>query len=391
MFAYGITDKGFNRKRLDQLLKELNSELKSIFGENFNVSPESPDGQINGVVSESNANLWEIAEIAYNCFSPSDAIGNALSNLVQLNGITRLDSSPSIVNLNMTGKDGTQIPAGSLVSTIDTGAQFKTDNNVTIESGAATVVAKATVKGPIIAKAGTVTKIDNPVSGWHSVDNPRDAEIGRYEETDVELRARRERSVARDAQAIVDAIYAGIANVAGVVNVVVLENDQNVTDKNGLPPHSFQVIATGGSDQDIANMIWLKKPAGILSFGDTTTEINDSQGLSHKISFSRPTTKDVYVRIEIKPFDNYPKNGDELIKNAVVDYANGELLENRGFGVSDDVILTRLYTPTNSVNGHEIVSIQIGLSVDSLGENNIAISPTEIASFAADRIEVVLS
>lgn len=66
MSEFGISAEGFKRKRLDQLLAELNDEVKSIFGDNFNVSPESPDGQVNGTISESNANLWEIAEESYN-------------------------------------------------------------------------------------------------------------------------------------------------------------------------------------------------------------------------------------------------------------------------------------------------------------------------------------
>jgi hypothetical protein len=84
MSDYGVSSTGFKRKRLNLLLEELNSEVKAIFGDNFNVSPESPDGQINGVVSESNANLWELAEEAYNAFNPKAASGVTLRNLVQL-------------------------------------------------------------------------------------------------------------------------------------------------------------------------------------------------------------------------------------------------------------------------------------------------------------------
>ena len=98
---FGITPEGFNRKRLDQLLNELNDEVKSIFGDNFNVSPESPDGQVNGTISESNANLWEIAEESYNAFNPSAATGVTLSNLVQLNGITRLSCHFIQVSINI--------------------------------------------------------------------------------------------------------------------------------------------------------------------------------------------------------------------------------------------------------------------------------------------------
>jgi len=389
MSEYGVTNTGFNRKRLDLLLEELNNEVKSIFGDNFNVSPESPDGQINGVISESNANLWEIAEEAYNAFNPSAATGVTLSNLVQLNGITRLPAFASLVQLSVTGTVGLTIPAGSLVSTSDTSDQFATDIDVILDgSGNGLVFASAVNTGPTIALAGSITEIDTPITGWDTVTNGADAITGTNEETDVELRARRERSVARDAQAIIDAIYAGVANVPGVTQTTVLENDTNITDVNGLPPHSFHVIVLGGVDEDIGDVIWLKKPAGILSFGTTTVEISDSQGIPHDISFSRPTTIDIYVEVDITTFDDYPANGDDLIKQAIVDYANGELVEGRGFALSDDVIYTRLYTPINSVQGHEIDALKIGTSPSPTGTINIPIDVDEISRFLIVNIVV---
>jgi uncharacterized phage protein gp47/JayE len=389
MSDYGISSEGFKRKRLDQLLEELNSEVKSIFGDNFNVSPESPDGQINGTISESNANLWEIAEESYNAFNPSAATGVTLSNLVQLNGITRLPATPSRVQLSLTGTAGTIIPIGSLVSTSDTSDQFSTEVQITLDgAGNGSVFANAVNTGPISALSGTVTEIDTPITGWASVDNLADAQLGTNEETDVELRARRERSVARDAQAIIDAIFAAVANVPGVTQTVVLENDTDVTDSNGLPPHSFQVIVVGGVDEEIANVIWLKKPAGILSFGSTTTQILDSQGISHDISFSRPTTVDIYVEVDLTVFPEYPANGDDLIKQAIVDYANGDLVTGREFGLSDDVIYTRLYTPINYVQGHEIDALRIGLTPSPTGTVNIPISATETSNFIISNIVV---
>lgn len=389
MSDYGISPEGFKRKRLDQLLEELNDEVKAIFGDNFNVSPESPDGQINGVISESNANLWEIAEESYNAFNPSAATGNTLSNLVQLNGITRLAATSSRSQVSLTGTPGTVIPANSLISTNDTGDQFSTESDVTLDgSGNASVFASSVDTGPISALAGTLTEIDTPITGWSSANNPADADEGTNEETDAELRARRERSVARDAQAIIDAIFAGVADIEGVTQVVVLENDTNLIDTNGLPPHSFHVIAVGGVDQDIADIIWLKKPAGILSFGSTTVEVTDSQGIPHDISFSRPTEIDIYVEVDLTTFSEYPSNGDDLIKQAIVDYANGDLVEGRGFGLSDDVIYTRLYTPINSVQGHEIDGLRIGTSPSPTGTDNIPISITEISKFTIANIVV---
>lgn len=389
MSDYGISSEGFKRKRLDQLLEELNDEVKAIFGDNFNVSPESPDGQINGVISESNANLWEIAEDSYNAFNPSAATGNTLSNLVQLNGITRLPATSSRAQLSVTGTAGTTIPSGSLVSTSDTGDQFSTEVDVTLDgAGNGSVFANAVNTGPITALAGTITEIDTPITGWSTVNNSADAQLGTDEETDVELRARREQSVARDAQAIIDAIFAGVANVPGVTQTVVLENDTDVVDSNGLPPHSFQVIVVGGVDEEIGDVIWLKKPAGILSFGSTTVQIIDSQGIPHDISFSRPATIDIYVEVDLTTFAEYPANGDDLIKQAIVDYANGDLIAGRGFSLADDVIYTRLYTPINSVQGHEIDALRIGTSPSPTGTSNIPIGPTETSQFLTVNITV---
>lgn len=386
---YGISSSGFNRKRLDTLLSELNSEIKAIFGDNFNVSPESPDGQINGVISESNANLWEIAEEAYNAFNPSSATGNTLSNLVQLNGITRLAATKSRVQVAITGAPATIIPLGSLISTSDTKSQFETEAEITLDgAGNGTVFANSVLTGPIQALAGTLTVIDTPVTGWLTCTNALDATPGTNEETDVQLRARRERSVARDSKAIVDAIYSSIANIDGVTQVIVLENDTNATDLNGLPPHSFRAIVVGGDDANIAEAIWLNKPAGILSFGSVTESVLDSQGISHNISFSRPTTIDIYVEITLSTNAEYPADGDELIKQYIVDYANGELVAGAGFSLGEDVIYSRLYTPINYVPGHDVTDLQIGIVDPASGTSNIAIDIDEISNFLIANIVV---
>jgi len=390
MSEYGISSTGFKRKRLNLLLEELNSEVKAIFGDNFNVSPESPDGQVNGVISESNANLWELAEEAYNAFNPKAAAGTTLSNLVQLNGITRLAATRSHVELTLTGDSGTVIPEGSLISTSDTGDELSTDVSVTIDgTGNAIVQATALEFGPITMLAGTITEIDNPVTGWDTVNNTADAIEGTNEESDPDLRARRQRSVARDAQAIIDGIRAAVENIDNVTQAVVLENDTDAVDGKGLPAHSFQVVVSGGADIDVADAIWLKKPAGIQAFGDITEQIIDSQGVSHDISFSRPTAVTIYVEVTITTFAEYPANGDDLIKQAIVDYANGDLVDNRSFGLADDVIYTRLYTPINSVAGHEIDDLQISISSPASGTANIAIAVDEIADFQIANITVV--
>jgi len=385
----GITLTGFKRKRLDEIKSDLETLFRSVYGNNLNVSPESPDGQIIGLLAGSFSDLWEIAEGAYNAFNPSAATGAALSNLVQINGITRNEASSSVATLTFTGTDGTSIPAGTLVSHVTSQEQFATDSAVTISGGSINVTATALNTGVIEASAGTLTEIETPITGLNAVTNIEDANVGSERETDVELRARRLRSLAISAQSTVDSLYAVISNLEFVTQVTVLENDTDIIDANGLPPHSVQVIVVGGLDEDIANAIWLNKPAGITSFGDESVVISDSQGLLHTINFSRPDTIDIYVQVQLTKFSNYPANGDDLIKQAIVDYANGDLVNGRGFGLGDDVIFSELYTPINSIVGHQIDELYISISPVPTSQSNIIIDIGEISNFLVDNIEVI--
>lgn len=385
----GVTTSGFSRKRLDEILADKNAAVKGVLGDNLNLSPESPDGQINGVYSESDANLWELAEACYNAFAPSKAVGNTLSDLVQINGITREPAVASTVTLDITGTNGTLIPQGSLVSAVDNSSTFSTDADVTIIAGVASVSATSIVTGPISAPIGTLTNIDNPITGWSTVTNSNPAVEGQNEETDAELRARRELSVTRAAKAIVNAILAEILSVDGVEKAFVYDNDTSVTDPNtGTPANQFQCVVLGGSDIDVATAIFNEKPVGISSFGTTTTVVLDSQGFSHNINYTRPAAIPIYVIVNLTTNGNFPSGGIDDIKQNIVDYANGILVQGRGFSVGETVINSELYTPINLVPGHTVDSLLIGLAPNPTLSDDIAIAFNEVSEFTAANIEV---
>jgi len=389
MADYGITDIGFVRKRLDEILNDKNSAVQAIFGPDINLTPQSPDGQINGTLSESDAALWELAQACYDAFNPDAAVGNILSNLVQLNGITRLPATPSIVELSLTGTDSTVIPQGSIVSTAS-GIQYSTDSEVTI-SGATLVNASAVIPGATISLAGTITEIDTPVAGWSTVTNPLDAVIGQDEETDSELRIRRQQSVAFPSQSLLESIFSAIANLEGVDSVIVLENDTNVVDSNGQDPHSIQAIVQGGDSSEIAEAIFNEKATGITTVGSTTVAVLDVMGIPHDINFQRPVEVDIYVIVNLTTNSNYPGNGDDLIKQAIVDFANGDLVgcaAENGFSVGDDVIHSLLYTPINTVPGLTVDSLFIDITPSPSSTADIAIDFNELANFLSTNITV---
>lgn len=79
---YGITPAGFNRKRADEILADLNTGVQGVFGVSVDLSPTSPDGQFNGLMADEIAFLWELAEDIYHSFDPFQAEGTRLDSVM---------------------------------------------------------------------------------------------------------------------------------------------------------------------------------------------------------------------------------------------------------------------------------------------------------------------
>lgn len=231
--------------------------------------------------------------------------------------------------------------------------------------GLTTVIGQET--GSIEENAISITIISTPTLGWDGVWNPTEAVTGSSKETDAEYRLRLRNTKFQRATNIIESMYTSLYNTDGVTEVIILENDTDVVDEYGNPPHSFLVIVEGGLSSEIARNIWLNRPAGILSNGHITITIIDSFGYPREISFSRPVPKNVYVSMTLTTDSNFPANGESLIKQAVVDYINT-------LKIGEDVIYSRLYTPINSVPGHQIDSLTVGFDPNPTGTGNLIIS-----------------
>jgi len=383
--AFGLSPDGFNRKRLSDIKSELEASYKLIFGDNIDVSPQSVFGQIIGIHSEREADLWEQAEFIYNAFYPSTAQGVQLSNVVTLNGIVRQEATKSTATITCTGANGTIIPIGSIVSTSDTKEQFVSITEGTIAAGTTSIAFESVNDGAIEAVAGTLTVIDTPIFGWEAANNSNDAELGQDEETDAELRDRRTLSTQALGQNLVDSLFGQISNLDNVTDVLVISNGTDgIVD--GIPPHQFLTVVEGGDVEEIANTIWLNTPQGIASHGASTEAIIDSQGFTQDIKYSRPAEIDIYFKVTIVTDPAlYSISGDVDVQAAIANYGNSN------FGISDDVILSQFYTAINTVPGIISIDLRIGLSASPTGTANLAIGLEEISKYDTTRVEMIVS
>jgi uncharacterized phage protein gp47/JayE len=98
-------------------------------------------------------------------------------------------------------------------------------SNLQITSTSSPIYFLAQTYGPIAAPANTLTEIVTPVAGWTSLTNPQAGITGRNQETDAELRLRREQSLHLLGAATVEAIRSRLLQeVPGVISVTVFEN-----------------------------------------------------------------------------------------------------------------------------------------------------------------------
>lgn len=262
---------------------------------------------------------------------------------------------------------------------------FEVSTNITINKILKLGLVACDEIGPLPQLANSITTIATPVLGWDSVTNPEEATLGRYKETDEELRERFRNSKFMQSANIIESLLDGLRNVDGVTDVVVYENDGDVTDAYGVPAKSFMPIVLGGSNTAVAQTIWTNKPTGILSHGNTAVTIYDSQNRPHQINFMRPASIPIYVSVDVSSTGSLAGDAVAKIKQAV--YEN--LVAN--YSIGDDIIYSRLYTPVNSVPGHQVNSLTLGTAPTPVGTSNIVIDFDEVGTFSLDYITVTVT
>lgn len=261
---------------------------------------------------------------------------------------------------------------------------FETTVNLEITKSENIAIVRSDAVGPIGEPANAIVTILVPVSGLDSAYNPTEATTGRFLETDEELRERFRNSKFVQAANILEAMIDALRNVEGVTDVAVYENDTDIVDMFGVPARSFMPIVLGGLSTTIAETIWQNKPLGILSAGDVTVQVADSQGFFHAISFKRPVEIPIYIDIEIEDTGGLAGDAALQIQQAILAYVEST------YFIGDDVIYSRFYTPINSVPGHAVNSLTIGTAPAPIGMTNIAIDFDEVATFDIDNITVTI-
>lgn len=388
---WGVTTTGFNKKILDDLITEIEDAERADIDPALNLGPDSVFGQLNGIIGDKLRELWDLGEAIYRALYPDSATGDALENVASINGVFKQAATKSTVTVTITGTPATNIPIGRVISVAGTGDRFVTLATVVIGGGGTVDVAcEAEETGPVAAPAGTLTVIETPVGGWASVTNPLDAELGTNEEGDAALRVRRLEILFNPGAGTLESILAGVSEVVDVVDVFAFENTSMITNGDGVPAKSFEIVVEGGTDAAIAAAIFTKKPAGILAFGTTTVAVADSQAINHDISFSRPVDVPIYVSLTVAVIPSVFGGGNEAEGIAQVEAA--VVAEGDALGIGDDVIALKIKcSPLDGVPGVVDVTVfTIGTAPAPVGIINIPLTNRQVSTFDTSNVVVTV-
>lgn len=378
---------GITIQTLSEILDEREANLQTFLGTDFTISGDNAIANLQLADADREFDLQELLLYIAMQLDPDQAEGIWLDFICALNNIKRYEPEKTLIPLTITGTPNVSKNARTIIVVDeDTDEYFTNVEAFTVGIGGTIAVSfQATSFGDISASSGHTYSLKTASSGISSVawDGTGTYSIGRYAETDIELRARREYTVELSASSTLASIRANVSEVEGVSYLEVYEND-TISRVDTIPAKAFEVVVLGGADVDIATAILEKKPAGIQAYGTDTETILDENGNSFTIGFTRPVEVPVELRITAKVSSIQSGAWETDVKQKIV-----EEFENI-YNVGDDIYTYNLYCVLNNIP--EIINVsvfEVEEEIDSANwATSLIIGKREVATISVDNITI---
>ena len=360
MTAPRFTPDGIQVQTFQEIYDELAAGYRAIYGEDINLDPDSPDGQRVAIEAQLVLDAQSFGALEYNQRDPDFALGQSLNSIIKLSGISRRPATRSQVDVVVTTDRPLTLPPDYAVED-DLGQAWTTLNAIDIPPGGTTVTLFAENFGAVEADPATIVNPVTVVIGVLSVTNPTAATVGIDEETDQELRIRRNRSLETPTSSSTGRMFTALANLPNVTDVAVYENDTDVTD--GIPAHSLWVVVEGGSVAAIVETMTKNKTGGKGMVGSVTGTFSEpvtrpngtTFTIVHSMTFDRPVDVPVLVRLDATRKDAANPVDEALISQAIAA---------RTFNIGENLLAGDLYRLAFSA-GESFIPTNLEVSRDS--------------------------
>jgi uncharacterized phage protein gp47/JayE len=389
---FGVTGTGFVIETEQEILDRLAATARSTISPSLDVSQNSAIGRLLAIIASEITQNQELAQSVWNAFSDL-ADGQSLDNRAALTGTTRNPATYSTVTATVNMAASTSVSAGEIIASVS-GNPDALFANVSAFTSAASpdpddnaLLFQALDTGPVQAPSGTLTVLEVSISGVNSITNALDADPGEDQESDAALRIRRREELTAQGTGTQESIRADVDRVTDVEFAECLTNRTDYT-ADGLPPHSFEVVVFGGTDDDVAQAIWDGMPSGIAAVGSSSGTATDDGGNSQTVKFTRPTELRILVEVDLT-VDPDLYGGDAAVASAIANFSTGvlEITQPNGtvltgeLGVGSDVIRSKLYSAIDTVSGIlDITDVRLAISPATPTAANITVTDREIVA-----------
>ncbi|HEB0976104.1 TPA: baseplate J/gp47 family protein [Yersinia enterocolitica] len=387
--ALQFDNNGLQTDTFRDLFQTLSDSYKGIYGQDIDLDQESPDGQRVAIEAQARTDIEASLQWLYSQMDPDFNTGDMQQIIAKLHGLYLRPGSRSQRDLNVATDRPVFLYSGYKI--IDQSNQvWFVRQNVTIPAGTTTVTFFAQDFGKVTGLiADTFTQL-TPELGVLSITSDAVAVVGRDEETPEEFRQRRNRSLENPATGSTGAIFAKVAQLPGVTDLNIGENDTKVDNPaTGIPANSIWLVVEGGAVSDIVEVMIKQKGGGTGVKGEVTGRYietlvrpdGSTLPIAHDMQFDRP----IYIPLHIS------LTARRKVTNDPVDVETlKQALANRIMHIGEDVDANELYADGYGVARVNYVLTNMKISADGIVFTDAELSPGFQGKFTLDVANIVV-
>lgn len=393
-----INETGLTVSTYSELLTLIQDSLNATYakdGDLINFDSSTPDGQFTNILAQIGSDIRELIREVYNSFDPDKCSGVVQDVRYSLNFLTRKGGTFTIQNIDVTtnrtvklqGLDASynDTNASSYTVSDNAGNNWYLIDTTTITAGTTSLPFRSQNLGLVQPTIGTITNQVTKVLGVTSVINSTaPTTLGENQESDEEFRIRRNRSTAINGQNNYDAMTGQLLALDGITDVYVHVNSDDTTDSTGTPAYTVWVIAEGGANSDIANIIYANS-GGLPTRGNVSVDTVTVSGEEVTVNFDRANPVPLYIRFDVQNTSGI---------NVDLDTVKSEIVQNLSYSLgapAETSAITNVASSALLTLGSGLYALNVEVSTDGTTWTDFIASSSLQNKFVVDATRITIT
>lgn len=387
--ALQFDNNGLQTDTFRDLFQTLSDSYKGIYGQDIDLDQESPDGQRVALEAQARTDIEAAIQWLYSQMDPDFNAGDMQQIVAKLHGLYLRPGSRSQRDLKIVTDRPVLLYSGYKIQDQANQVWF-VRQNVTVQAGTTAVTFFAENFGKVTGLiSDTFTQL-TPELGVLDIVSDTAAVAGGDEETPEEFRQRRNRSLENPATGSTGAIFAKVAQLPGVTDLNIGENDTKVDNPaTGIPANSIWLVVEGGAVSDIVEVIIKQKGGGTGVKGEVTGRYietlvrpdGSTLSIAHDMQFDRP----VYIPLHINLTARRKAVNDPVDVETLK-----QVLAGRVMHIGEDIDANELYADGYGSARVNYVLTNMKISADGVTFTDAELSPGFQGKFTLDVANIVV-